>query len=47
MEFYDTVVVGGGPAGSLAARKIAENGFKVLMVEKRQEFGRCLMKTAR
>jgi len=40
LELYDTVVVGGGPAGSLAARKIAENGFNVLMVEKRQEFGR-------
>lgn len=36
---YDVVVVGGGPAGSMAARKAAENGLKVLLVEKRQEIG--------
>ncbi|TYB31991.1 MAG: NAD(P)/FAD-dependent oxidoreductase [Candidatus Mcinerneyibacterium aminivorans] len=40
VEKYDTVVIGGGPAGSIAARTIAEKGFKVLLLEKRQEFGR-------
>jgi len=36
---YDVVVVGAGPAGSIAARKAAENGLKVLLIEKRQEIG--------
>lgn len=38
-ENYDVVVVGAGPAGSLAARTSAELGLKVLMVEKRQQVG--------
>jgi len=36
---YDVVVVGAGPAGSMAARTIAEAGRSVLLVEKRQEIG--------
>jgi len=36
---YDVVVVGAGPAGSVVARQIAEAGFDVLLVEKRQEIG--------
>ncbi len=36
---YDVVVVGGGPAGSTAARYAAMNGASVLMIEKRQEIG--------
>ena len=36
---YDVVVVGAGPAGSMAAKIVAENGLNVLMVEKRQEIG--------
>ena len=32
-EKYDLLVVGAGPAGSLAAREAAEAGLKVLMVE--------------
>ncbi|NPA80586.1 MAG: NAD(P)/FAD-dependent oxidoreductase [Thermotogae bacterium] len=39
MERYDAVVVGGGPAGSMAARRLAEGGAKVLLLEKRPEFG--------
>lgn len=35
----DVVVVGAGPAGSIAAKTIAEKGFKVLILEKRQEIG--------
>jgi digeranylgeranylglycerophospholipid reductase len=36
---YDVIVVGAGPAGSLAAKTAAENGMKVLLIEKRQEIG--------
>ena len=36
---YDVIVVGAGPAGSLAARTAAENGLEVLLIEKRQEIG--------
>lgn len=36
---YDVVVVGAGPAGSMAAKTAAENGLNVLLVEKRQEIG--------
>jgi len=36
---YDVVVVGAGPAGSVAARVAAEHGLSVLLVEKRQEIG--------
>ena len=34
MEEYDVVVVGGGVAGSVAARFAAKGGFKTLLVEK-------------
>ena len=36
---YDVVVVGAGPAGSIAAKTAAENGLDVLLIEKRQEIG--------
>ena len=36
---YDVVVVGAGPAGSVAARRAAEAGLDVLLIEKRQEIG--------
>jgi len=35
----DLVIVGAGPAGSMAARTAAEMGLKVIMLEKRQEIG--------
>jgi digeranylgeranylglycerophospholipid reductase len=34
MSEYDVIVIGAGPAGSTAARIIAEAGFKVLIIEK-------------
>jgi geranylgeranyl reductase family protein len=33
---YDTVIVGAGPAGSLAAFELAKNGAKVALIEKAQ-----------
>jgi len=36
---YDVIVVGAGPAGSIAAKTIAELGLDVLVLEKRQEIG--------
>jgi len=36
---YDVVVVGAGPAGSIAAREAAKAGASVLLVEKRQTIG--------
>jgi digeranylgeranylglycerophospholipid reductase len=36
---YDVVIVGGGPGGSSAAKNLALKGFKVAMLEKRQEIG--------
>lgn len=36
---YDVIVVGAGPAGSIAATTAARNGLSVLLVEKRQEIG--------
>mgnify|MGYP003879983883 CR=1 FL=1 len=34
MEWYDVVVVGGGVAGSVAARLATQTGFKTLLIEK-------------
>lgn len=36
---FDVVVVGAGPAGSMAAKVSAEKGLNVLLIEKRQEIG--------
>jgi digeranylgeranylglycerophospholipid reductase len=36
---YDVIVVGAGPAGSVAARRAAEAGLDVLLIEKRREIG--------
>lgn len=36
---YDIVVVGSGPAGATTARIAAENGLRVLIIDKRQELG--------
>lgn len=39
MTDYDIVVVGAGPAGSMAAKVAAEKGLDVLLLEKRPEIG--------
>jgi len=31
---YDVIVVGAGPAGSTAAKNLAEKGIKVLLLDK-------------
>jgi digeranylgeranylglycerophospholipid reductase len=36
---YDILVIGGGPAGAIAARTAAENGLSVCLVEKRPAIG--------
>lgn len=38
-DYYDVVVVGAGPAGSVTAKTAAEKGLSVLLIEKRQEIG--------
>lgn len=42
---YDVVVVGGGPAGMMAAGRAAELGAKVLLVEKNPKLGKKLLIT--
>lgn len=36
---YDVIIVGAGPAGSIAARTVAELGLSAIVLEKRQEIG--------
>jgi len=38
-ERFDCIVVGAGPAGSMAAKTLAEKGVKVLLLEKHPEIG--------
>lgn len=47
MLVYDVIVVGGGPAGLLAAGHAAERGLKVLMLEKMKKPGRKLLLTGK
>lgn len=44
---FDVVVVGGGPAGMMAAGTAAQNGFRVALLEKNARLGRKLMITGK
>jgi digeranylgeranylglycerophospholipid reductase len=39
MEKTDAVIVGGGPAGSLVAARLADSGYHVILLEKRPRIG--------
>jgi predicted Rossmann fold flavoprotein len=47
MEKFDVIVVGAGPAGLLAAGSAAENGKRVLVLEKMRQEGRKLLITGK
>ncbi len=47
MQTYDVIVVGGGPAGLMAAGRAAELGRKVLLLEKMEREGRKLLITGK
>ena len=47
MKNYDVIVVGAGPAGLLAAGSAAQNGAKVLVLEKMYAPGRKLLITGK
>jgi len=42
---YDLIVIGGGPSGMMAAGRAAENGARVLLLEKNEKLGRKLLIT--
>ena len=42
---YDVIVIGGGPAGMMAAGRAGELGARVLLLEKNQQLGRKLLIT--
>lgn len=44
-KIWDVVVIGGGPAGMMAAGRAAERGLKVLLVEKNDGLGKKLLIT--
>ena len=44
---YDGIVVGGGPAGMFAAIVAAEQGNKVLLIEKNDRLGKKLLITGK
>jgi len=42
---FDIVIIGGGPAGLIAAGRAAENGSRVVLIEKNDELGKKLLLT--
>lgn len=44
-NIFDVVVIGGGPAGIMAAGKAAEDGASVIIIEKNRKLGRKLLLT--
>ncbi|MFH0756813.1 MAG: NAD(P)/FAD-dependent oxidoreductase [Bacteroidota bacterium] len=47
MQTFDVIVVGGGPAGLMAAGRAAESGCKALLLEKMEREGRKLLITGK
>src|SRR3990167_2645823 len=45
MNLWDVIVIGGGPAGMMAAGKAAEKGRRVLLLEKNPGLGKKLLIT--
>ncbi|MHA1632125.1 MAG: FAD-dependent oxidoreductase [Candidatus Freyarchaeota archaeon] len=43
---YDVVVVGGGPIGCVAAKEMAKEGFKVVVIEEDPSIGKPVKCTA-
>jgi dihydrolipoamide dehydrogenase len=43
---YDLIILGGGPAGYVAAERAGAKGLKVLLVESRKLGGVCLNEAA-
>ncbi|NPV91320.1 MAG: NAD(P)/FAD-dependent oxidoreductase [Firmicutes bacterium] len=39
MNYYDAIVIGGGPAGCETARLLAEKGYKVMVAEEHRKIG--------
>ncbi len=44
-KIYDVAVIGGGPAGMMAAGKAAESGASVILIEKNESLGKKLLIT--
>ena len=44
---FDVAVIGGGPAGMMAAGRAAETGARVLLLEKNPDLGRKLLLTGK
>ena len=36
MEYHDVIIVGGGPAGSSAARQLVDGGYDCLVLDREQ-----------
>ncbi len=47
VRFYDIAVIGGGPAGMMAAGRAAELGAKVVLIEKNETLGKKLLITGK
>ncbi|MBP5211795.1 MAG: FAD-dependent oxidoreductase, partial [Pyramidobacter sp.] len=45
MSTFDVVVIGGGPAGMMAAARAAQYGARTALIEKNRDLGRKLMIT--
>jgi predicted flavoprotein YhiN len=46
MKIYDIAVVGGGPAGCMAAIRASQLGKKVILLERNEKIGHKLLLTA-